>query len=409
MRTHPFPVSQSKQAEVNPGNAFHRPAWIEVDLDAIGANYRLLRENLAGVTLCAVVKADAYGAGAVMVARHLESLGVERLAVVTLDEAIELRRAGIRVPLLNMGPIFPHQAAVVHEQDIEQMAFQPEVLAALDAAAAAAGRHVRIHLKVDTGMSRYGVPVAEAATLIERLAAWPHLDCCGVMTHFPMSDGLDKSFALLQIERFLALRRRIEAGGRRIPLWHMCNSGGVLDLPEAHLEMVRIGLMLYGYYPSREVRRPFPLRPALQVKTRIAAVRTIGRGDTVGYGRRYMAEKTERIAVLPIGYADGYDRKLRNIGEVLVAGQRAPIVGGLCMDACFIRVTDIPAAEEGMEVTVMGSSGEEEISPHDIAARIESVSYEVMARWGRRLARVYRKGGGVIAVRNELRDPILLL
>jgi len=385
-----------------PGEVFLRPSRVEVDLDAIGANYAQIRDALGEVKLCAVVKADGYGAGAVMVARHLESLGIERLAVVTLDEAVELRQAGVRAPILNMGAIFPDQAPLAVRYYIEQMVFQPELLGALDAAARAAGVLARIHLKVDTGMSRYGLPAEAAAALIARLPEWPALECIGVMTHFPMSDGLDKSFAQLQIGRFSALRREVEGAGRRIPLWHMCNSGGVLDLPEAHMDMVRVGLMLYGYYPSREVRRPFDLRPALQVRTRIAAVRTISRGDSVGYGRRYMAEQPERIAVLPVGYADGYDRKLRNIGEVLVAGRRAPIVGGLCMDACFVQVTDIPEAVEGSEVTLMGSDGGEEISPHDIAARIESVSYEVMARWGRRLPRVYRRGGEIVAIRSDL-------
>ncbi len=385
-----------------PEGVFLRPSRVEVDLDAISANYAQIRAALGKVKLCAVVKADGYGAGAVMVARHLESLGIERLAVVTLDEAVELRQAGVTVPILNMGAIFPEQAPLAVRNHIEQTAFQPELLGALDAAARTAGTPARIHIKVDTGMSRYGLPAAAAATLIARLPEWSALECIGVMTHFPMSDGLDKSFAQLQIGRFAALRLEVEAAGRRNLLWHMCNSGGVLDLPEAHMDMVRVGLMLYGYYPSREVRRPFDLRPALQVRTRIAAVRTIGRGDSVGYGRRYLAERPERIAVLPVGYADGYDRKLRNIGEVLVAGRRAPIVGGLCMDACFINVTAIPEAMEGSEVTLMGNDGGEEISPHDIAARIESVSYEVMARWGRRLPRLYRRGGEIVSIRNDL-------
>ncbi|HNW58550.1 MAG TPA: alanine racemase [bacterium] len=392
---------------MNPEHHFFRPAWVEVDLDAIAANYRQIHAALGRVQLCAVVKADAYGGGAVMVARHLETLGVARMAVVSLDEAAELRRAGIRSPLLNMGPVFPHQAEAVLDLELEQMVFQPEVLEALAQAAQRSGRKARIHLKVDTGMSRYGLSLAEAGALLGRLAAWPGLDCCGVMTHFPISDGLDKSFALLQIAGFTALHDAAEAQGIRIPLWHMCNSGGVLDLPQAHFDMVRVGLMLHGYYPSREVRRPFTLQPAMQVKCRIAAVRTLGRGDTVGYGRRWMAEKPERIAVLPIGYADGYDRKLRNIGEVLLAGRRAPIVGGLCMDACFIRVTEIPEAQVGMDVTIMGREGEQEISPHDIAARIDSVSYEVMARWGRRLPRLYRRDGTVVAVRHDLGTSIL--
>ncbi len=388
-------------------SAFHRAAWVEVDLDAISNNLQQVRAGLGDVKLCAVVKADAYGLGAVMVARHLEAQGVERLAVVSLDEAIELRQAGVRAAILNMAPVFPDQAGLVLQHDLEQMAFQPEVIYALDAAAAASGRRAKIHFKIDTGMSRYGVSWQESPAFLEWLSGMAHIECLGAMTHFPISDGLDKSFALLQIERFIAIRRAAAAAGWKIPLWHMCNSGGVLDLPQAHFDMVRVGLMLYGCYPSREVRRPFALRPAMQVRCCIAALRTIGRGDTVGYGRRFIAERPERIAVLPIGYADGYDRKLRNIGEVLIGGRRASIVGGLCMDACFIRVSDLPEATVGTPVTIMGIDQGEEISAHEIAGRIESVSYEVMARWGRRLPRVYLQGGKVAAIRNELGDPVL--
>lgn len=386
---------------------FARPAWIEVDLDAVTHNLRQLRAGLGDVRLCAVVKADGYGHGAVMIARHLEAEGVERLAVVSLDEAAELRRAGVGTAILNLGPIFPDQARRAVELDIEQMAWEPRLLDALEGAAQSLGRRPRIHFKIDTGMSRYGIPWPEALTLISRMGEWPHLEWLGAMTHFPMSDGLDKSFALLQIERFTGIRRAAAAEGWQIPLWHMCNSGGVLDLPQAHLEMVRVGLMLYGHYPSQEVRRPYDLRPAMQVKCRLAALRTIGRGDTVGYGRRFMAEGTERVGVLPIGYADGYDRKLRNIGQVLLHGQRAPIIGGLCMDACFIRLTGMAEAAAGDPVTLMGREGGEEISPHEIARLIDSVSYEVLARWGRRLPRLYRLGGKTIAVRHELADPAL--
>ncbi|MBN2356645.1 alanine racemase [candidate division KSB1 bacterium] len=386
-----------------PENIF-RPSWVQVDLDAISYNLRQIRSFLAGIKLLIVVKADAYGLGAVPVARHLEREGVGQLGVVTLDEAVELRRAGIAVAILNMGPILPQQAEKVLEYNFEQMVFQQSVAEAISKAAKKRGQIARLHLKIDTGMSRYGVPWRQALHTFAPMARLGHVDWVGAMTHFPMSDGLDKSFALLQIQRFRGIRQQFMDAGYTIPVWHMCNSGGALDLKEAHMDMVRVGLMVYGYYPSEDVQRPFELRPAMQVRTQIAALRTVYRGDTVGYGRRYMAEKEERIGVLPIGYGDGYDRKMRHGGEVLIDGGRAPIIGGLCMDACFVRLTDWPGVDVGHTVTLMGDDGAERITPHDIARCIDSVSYEVMARFGRRLPRIYIKNGKVVGVVNALLD-----
>lgn len=369
-----------------------------MDLDAIAVNLQQIKEYLGGVRLLAVVKADAYGLGAVAVSRLLSGLGIDKLGVVTLDEAEELRRADVDVPILNMGPILPQQAEAVVRLGIEQMVFQPNVAAALSRAAVDSGAEVRVHLKIDTGMSRYGIPWQEAVEAFQTMRTLPGLQWHGAMTHFPISDATDKSFALLQIERFKGVRARMAEHDIYIPLWHICNSGGVLDLPQAHMDMVRVGLMLYGYYPSDEVRRPFSLRPSLRVQTHITTIRTLHAGDTVGYGRRYTAERDERIAVLPIGYADGYDRKLRNIGRVLLRGRQAPIIGGLCMDACFINISEFPDVAEGEPVLLMGRDGDEEISPHDIAALAGSVSYEVMARLGKRLPRVYKRDGKVIPV-----------
>ena len=379
-----------------------RPSWIEVNLDAIAYNVRQVKAYLGKTALLAVVKADAYGLGAVPVAKVVMENGAARLGVVALDEAIELRQAGITAPILNMGPIAPEQAHYVLDYDLEQMVFQMEVAQALSQAAAERSVLAKVHSKIDTGMSRYGVSYKDAATFFKELAALPNLQIMGAMSHFPMSDAVDKSFALLQIHRFKEIRRILEQEGYHIPLWHICNSGGTLDLPEAHLDMVRVGLMLYGYFPSNDVRRPFALKFAMSVKTRIASLRTLERGDTVGYGRRFMAEKEERIAVLPIGYVDGYDRGLRNVGQVLLRGQKVPIVGGLCMDACFIKVTELPDVQIGEMVTIMGRDGEKEISPHDIAELIGSVSYEVIARFGKRLPRIYLREGRIVEGKNWL-------
>ncbi len=374
--------------------SFWRPSWIEIDLDAIGHNLKQVQFLLSGTEtrLLGVVKADAYGAGAVPVARVLEAGGIDRLGVVTLEEGIQLRRAGITCPILNMGTLFPDQVMPVVEHDLEQMVFQSEVAHALSREAERQGKTVHVHYKIDTGMSRYGVRFDRAADVFTSLRSIPHLDWVGAMSHFANSDGLDKSFPLLQLSRFQTVRRQFEEKKITIPLWHICNSGGTLDLPEARQNMVRVGLMLYGYYPSTDVQKPLDLKPAFSLKSSVVTERNLNRGDSLGYGRRYMAEQPERIGVLPLGYADGYDRKLRNRGQVLWAGQRLPIIGGLCMDACFVHLTDVPDCTEGSEVTVIGHDGDDVITPHDVAGWAESVSYEVMARLGKRLPRVYMRG-----------------
>lgn len=381
-----------------------RPAWVRVDLDAVAHNVRQIKSYLSNVKLLSVVKADGYGVGAVPAARTIVENGADYLGVVMLDEAYELRRAGVTAPMLNTGAVYSDQAEYVIDLELEQMVYTFDLAEALSHAAGKMGRMAKVHFKIDTGMSRFGAPFSQAADELERIVRLPHLQAVGAFTHFPMSDAVDKSFALLQIERIHAVRRALAAKGIRIPLWHAANSGGTLDLPQAHFDMVRVGLMNYGYWPSKDVRRPFELKPAMSVQAQVVALRDIRRGDTVGYGRKFMAEKDERIAVLPIGYADGYDRGLSKIGEVLYRGTRLPIVGGLCMDAAFVKVTDCPTVQVGDVMTLMGVDGGAEISPHDLAALIGSVSYEVICRFGRRLPRVYLKNSEIIDIRNALTD-----
>ena len=377
-----------------------RKSWVEVDLDAVSHNVSMIRAYLGKTVYLAVVKADAYGLGVLPIAKTILENGADKLGLVTLEECIELRRAGITAPLLNMGPVWQDQADIVLEYDIEQVAYQLPVIEAISKAARNAGKTAKIHFKVDTGMSRYGVHFSQAGAAIAKAAVLPNIEILGVMTHFPMSDELDKSFALLQIERFKTLRRQVENMDIHIPLWHTANSGAVLDLPQAHFDMVRVGLMNFGYFPSKQVKRPFELKPAMSVKSKIVEIREIHRGDTVGYGRRFMAEKDEQIGVLPLGYADGYDRKIRSGGQVLIHGEKVPIVSGLCMDAFFVRLTDFPNVRIGDTATLMGIDGGEEISPHDIAGIIGSVSYEVISRFGKRLPRVYLKKGRIVEIHN---------
>ncbi|MDZ7413450.1 MAG: alanine racemase [candidate division KSB1 bacterium] len=386
------------------GLAMLRPAWVEVDLNAIAHNTSGVKRHVAPRKLLAVVKADGYGCGAVQVARVMLANGADMLGVVLLDEAVQLRRAGLRAPILNLGGILPEHASIAVAHDIAQTVNTTEVAQALSRAAQSLGKKAVVHFKVDTGMSRWGVRFDQAATWIAAMAQLPGLQVEGVYSHFAMSDALDKSFSELQLSRFQMVRQQVAELGVQVPIWHMANSGAILDLPQAHFDMVRCGLLLYGYYPSPDVQRPLDLLPAMAVRARVMQVNQLRRGDTVGYGRRYMAEKPERIAVLQIGYADGYDRGLRNVGTALLRGQRAPIVGGICMDACFVRVEELGGAEPGEVVTLMGRDGEAEISPHDIADTIGSVSYEVMSRYGARLPRVYVKDGRPVSVKSLATD-----
>ena len=386
----------------NLNHKIFRPAWIDVDVDAISQNVQNIKKFVGNTRLLAVVKADGYGLGAIPVSQTVIKNGADMLGVVMLDEAIELRQAGITAPILNMGPIFPEQVETVLELNLEQMVYKQNVVRALSEAAGKQQTSAKVHIKIDTGMSRYGMHFSEAVNRIIKFSKYDHIEIVGAFTHFPKSDAVDKSFALLQVERIKNIKWELESRGVNIPVWHMANSGGTLDLPESHFNMVRVGLMNYGYFPSQDVKRPFELYPAMHVRAKIAAVKDIHRGDTVGYGRKFIAERDERIAVLPIGYADGYDRKLSKIGQVLLNGRIAPIIGGLCMDAAFIKISEFPDAGVGDTVTLMGKDGEEEISPHFIAELTESVSYEVISTFGRRLPRIYWRNGEIIEIDNRL-------
>ena len=380
----------------------YRPSWIEIDLDAIAHNTKAVKNYLKDKKLLAVVKANAYGHGVYPTASVIYENGADYLGVVMLDEAIECRQSGIEAPILNLGGILPEQAEIVVHYNLQQMVYEFETAKALSEAAGSLQKTVGIHFKVDTGMSRYGVRYDQAVERLVQISSLPNLEIKGIMTHFPMSDALDKSFALLQIDRMNHIKKLLDQKGIKIPLWHACNSGGILDLPAAHYNLVRSGLLLYGYFPSSHVNRPFELKPAMSLKSKIIAVKDIYRGDTVGYGRRFMAEKNERIAVLPIGYADGYSRKLGGIGNVLINGKSLSIVGGLCMDAAFIKITDFPDIKVGDTAILMGKDGEQCISPHDIAEKMGSVSYDVISNFSKRLPLVYLQNNKIIHIQNNL-------
>jgi alanine racemase len=364
-----------------------RPAWVEIDLARLRNNLRLIRRDLPRrVHLMAVVKDEAYGHGALDVARIALEEGAWGLGLSTLEEAMILREAGITAPLLLLGERQEAELPWCVEHDLTVCVNEFHTIRQLARVAAANDKRVPVHLKIHTGMTRYGVRWDEALPLIQQIVAEKSLQFEGVMTHFAQSDETDKTFANLQFSRFNEVLRAMELRNIPVKLRHSCNSGGFLDLPHAHFDMVRTGILVYGVFPSSVCRRIPGIEPVMSVKARIAAIQKLKPGEVVGYGMRYTATSERRIAVLPIGYGDGFPR-VRNQGGALIRGKRAPLIGGIAMDALMVDVTDIPEAQMWDEAVIMGRQGNEEITVHDIAKLKNSVSYDVLTNWRLRLRR----------------------
>ena len=376
-------------AEPLPSGAPPRPAWVEIDLRRFKRNFELIdQDKPKQLQLISVIKDDAYGHGALAAARLALSCGVKFLALSTVEEAMTLRDAGVKARLLLLGDRHEEELPWCVAHDLTCCVSEPRMLAKLGQLAVRAGKRVPVHIKINTGMNRYGVRWTEAAGLAAEVAENPGLALEGVLSHFAQSDESDKTFALMQLARFVEASEAIRALGMKIKMSHLCNSGGFLDLPQAHFDLVRIGILALGVYPSSVCRRIAGIEAAMSVKARIAAIQQLQEGDTVGYGMRYTAASPRRIAVLPIGYGDGFPR-VRNQGFALVHGRRAPIVGGIAMDALTVDVTDIPQAQAWDEAVLMGRQGNEEISVHEVAKLKNSVSYDVLTNWRARLPRLY--------------------
>lgn len=364
-----------------------RPAWTEIDLGKLRRNLQLIRGDLPKhVRLMAVVKDEAYGHGALDVARVAVEEGAWGFGLSTLEEAMILRDAGIKAPLLLLGERQETELEWCVAHDLTVCVNEPHVVRALAKIAAKFEKKVPVHLKIHTGMSRYGVRWDETQPLVEKILAEKSLLLEGVMTHFAQSDETDKTFANLQFSRFNEVLRALDEKKISVKLRHTCNSGGFLDLPHAHLDMVRVGILLYGVFPSQVCRKISGIEPVMSVKARIAAIQKLKPGEVVGYGMRYTAASERKIAVLPIGYGDGFPR-VRNEGGALIRGKRAPLVGGIAMDALMVDITDIPEAQMWDEAVLMGKQGGEEITVRDIAALKKSVTYDVLTNWRLRLRR----------------------
>ncbi len=337
------------------------------------------------------LKADAYGHGALKVARTVLHNGASMLGVATLSEATPLREAGIDAPILVFGyvPLWQMREAV--RLGITVTLYSIESAQALSRAALALGKTVKVHLKVDTGMARLGIRAEqseEIVALAKETLALPNLELEGIYTHFAMADTSDQTHVRMQLQRFQYVLQVLEAQGVRPPIVHAANSAATLGLPEAHFDMVRPGIAIYGLSPSTEVRLPEGFRPALSFKTQVAQVKMVPAGECISYGCTYITERPTRVAVLPVGYADGFRRAPKNWGTVLIHGQEAPIIGRVCMDQCMVDVTHLPQIRVGDEVVLIGRQGMATLTAEQVAERLGTINYEVVAEILARVPRV---------------------
>ncbi|HUU09907.1 MAG TPA: alanine racemase [Phycisphaerae bacterium] len=367
-----------------------RPTYAEVDLAAVRHNLRTLRARLApGVQVLGVVKANAYGHGAVEVSRALEAEAVDLLGVALVEEGAQLRAAGIRSPVLVMGALPADDVAAAIEQDLTPTVDGPETAGPIEACAARQGRTVAVHLKIDTGMNRLGVRAEAAAEAAAALGRMKHLRLAGAYTHFACADCEADDVSPGQLARFRSALAAMQAAGLRPPLVHAANSSALLVLSESHFDMVRSGLALYGICPC-PAARAVPLRPALALKSRVACLKAVRAGEGVSYGHRWRAARESLIGVLPIGYADGYPRALSDGGQVRVEGRLVPVVGAVCMDMTMIDLTGVPGVGPGQEVTLIEADNSSPISAAAVAEQAGTIPYEILTGLSKRLPRTYR-------------------
>ncbi|WP_319951829.1 alanine racemase [Caldinitratiruptor microaerophilus] len=378
-----------------PGLETLRPTRALIDLDAIAHNVRELRRHLRpGTALMAVVKADGYGHGAVPVAREALAAGAEWLGVATVEEGIQLRQAGLTAPVLVLGPVLPEQAGQVVDHDLRVAVYDPRLARALDAVARGSGRPARVHVKVETGMGRIGVRPEDVEPFARLVAGLPGVEVEGVFTHFAAADDPDPAYTREQIARFEDALAALGNAGVRPRLRHAANSAAILAHPRAHYDLVRAGIALYGLAPDAARSWPADLRPAMRLVSRIVHLKTMAPGEHVSYGATWTARGGERVATVPVGYADGYRRLFSNRGAMLVAGQPCPVVGRVCMDQTMIRIPPGVPAEVGDEVVLMGPG----LTADDWAELLGTINYEVVCLIGRRVPRVYLRGSEVVEV-----------
>ncbi|HUX40322.1 MAG TPA: alanine racemase [Rectinemataceae bacterium] len=368
-----------------------RPAWAQIDLSAIASNARLLRDYAGpNSRLCAVVKADAYGHGAVEVARAALKGGAYMLAVALLAEAIELREAGITAPILVLGGVPASEAEPAVATGIDASVYESATIEAFDRAGRKYERKARLHLKIDTGMTRVGCSPAEAPALAAKIASSPGTALAGVYTHFASADETDLAFAREQLHLYLSAVDAIRGAGVDIPLRHTANSAATLWFPESRLDLVRAGIALYGLNPAADRDFDARFKPALSIHGRVTRIRTVEAGTTVSYGRTWTARRKTRVATVPLGYADGYPRIASSRTWAGFSGRRLPQIGRICMDIAMFDATEAPDLVEGDELVLAGPGGP---ALDELAGIAGTINYEIACHAGLRLPRVYRADG----------------
>ncbi len=373
--------------------------YAQIDLDAILHNMEQMQKTISRNTkIMGVIKTDGYGHGAVPIGRELEKLDVTwGYATATVEEAQILRENGLKKPILVLGASFSESYGLLAEKEIRATVFSLRQAQALEQYAKEAERKIIVHVKIDTGLSRLGFQVTEeAADEIAQISVMPHIVIEGMFTHFAKADARDKAMANAQIHKFSQMREMLGERGVEVPILHCSNSAAIIDMPAANMSVVRAGISLYGMWPSDEVQKNnLDLQPVLSLKSQIVFVKELEAGRTISYGATYETTRRERIATIPIGYGDGYPRSLSNKGYVLIHGKRAPICGRICMDQFMVNVSHIPEAKEGDTVVLVGRDGQEVISMEEMGELSGRFNYEFACDLGKRIPRVYVKGGKV--------------
>jgi len=367
-----------------------RPTACFVDLNALLWNFRQVRSKVGPqVKVLSMVKANGYGHGAPAVAKALVAEGNDAFGVATLEEGIELRQAGIHLPILVLAGAYPDQVDQFFDNRLTPVIHALENAKELDRVTRGRNKEFNVHLKVDTGMGRMGFLAAEIDSWLPKIKKLKALKIEGVFSHFSHAESVEGTYTQQQLRLFQSVVERLRAGGIAPSLVHLANSAATITLPEAYFDLVRPGLMLYGIYPSPAMASQICLKPVLSWKTRILQLKRVPAGSSISYGQTFVTKRESLIATLPIGYADGYSRLLSNRGEVLVGGKRAPVAGRVCMDLTMIDVTGIEKIQPGDEVVLLGRQGDAEISADEMAAWANTISYEILTSISNRVPRIH--------------------
>ncbi|MBE6067244.1 MAG: alanine racemase [Clostridium lundense] len=379
-----------------------RPVWAEINLDNLAHNIKEIKRVTKAKEIIGVVKADAYGHGALDIAPTLLDNGVTRLAVAVLNEAVELRRGGIQCPIMILGYTPPNLLDLLIKYDIEQTVYSYDLAKEISDKAIEGSKIAKIHIAFDSGMGRIGfLPREEDISEVERISKLPNIKIEGIYSHFSTADEKDKNYTYEQLKKFNWFYNILQERGIQINIRHIANSAAIIDMPETHFEAVRPGVILYGYYPSEEVdKTKVYLKPVMSLKTNIVHLKKVPIGEYISYGRKFKTERESIIGTLPVGYADGYTRSLGEEAKVIINGKLVPVVGRICMDQCMVDLTNVPDVNLGDEVILMGEDSESKMTADELASILGTINYEVLCMISRRVPRVYVKDKKVIKIRS---------